>query len=148
MRPAIVRSVVVLPTELGPNNTKKRPSATLKDRFSRARTRPYDLLTFVKRSADVSNGPIATSQTTAAAKDARTHHRSQSAIDAAARKLRARSAHRLSHVHLAQGPSGTGTNPLAALEHRFGASEPRDLFSSVHRDIRRHRGRLNRTLTA
>ena len=59
----MVRSVVVLPTELGPNNTKKRPSATLKDRFSRARTRPNDLLTFVKRSADFSDCPIAVSQT-------------------------------------------------------------------------------------
>ena len=75
----MVRSVVVLPTELGPNNTKKRPSATLKDRFSRARTRPYDLPTFVKRSADFSNCPIAISRTTAAVKDAcslpaRTHY--------------------------------------------------------------------------
>ena len=48
----MVRSVVVLPTELGPNSTKKRPSATLKDRLSSARTRPYDLHTFVKRSAE------------------------------------------------------------------------------------------------
>ena len=35
-RPAMVRRVVVLPTELGPNSTKNRPSATLKDRFSSA----------------------------------------------------------------------------------------------------------------
>ena len=39
-RPAMVRSVVVLPTELGPNSTKKRPSGTSKERLSSARTLP------------------------------------------------------------------------------------------------------------
>ena len=117
-RPAMVRSVVVLPTELGPNSTKKRPSATLKDRFSSARTRPYDLLTFVKRSADFSDCPIAISQTASAVEDA-------------------------------YSPPARTRRPQDGLDHlRFGASEPHNLFSSVHRNIYRHRGRLNRTLTA
>src|SRR5688572_33300394 len=47
----MARSVVVFPTELGPNNTKKRPSATLNDRFARARADPNDLVTFAKLSA-------------------------------------------------------------------------------------------------
>ena len=39
-RPAIVRSAVVFPTELGPKSTKKRPSATSKERLWSARTFP------------------------------------------------------------------------------------------------------------
>jgi hypothetical protein len=39
-RPAIVRSVVVLPAALGPKMTKKRPSATSRSRPSSAVTRP------------------------------------------------------------------------------------------------------------
>jgi hypothetical protein len=36
--PEIARNVVVLPTALGPNNTKKQPSGTSRLKRSRART--------------------------------------------------------------------------------------------------------------
>jgi hypothetical protein len=36
----MARSVVVLPTELGPNKTKKRPAATLNVKPARARVEP------------------------------------------------------------------------------------------------------------
>src|SRR5258708_36642481 len=50
-RPAIVRSVVVLPTELGPNRAKNEPSATSNDRFRSAFTRPQVFVILERHNA-------------------------------------------------------------------------------------------------
>src|SRR5262245_52482150 len=58
-RPAMVRRVVVLPTELGPNRTKKLPSATSNERLRNAIVWPKALEIPQRRSAGLRPSAIA-----------------------------------------------------------------------------------------
>src|SRR5215470_28912 len=58
-RPAMVRRVVVLPTELGPNRAKKQPSATSNERLRNAVVRPKALEIPERRSAGLRPSAIA-----------------------------------------------------------------------------------------
>src|SRR5215470_5193916 len=60
--PAMVRKVVVFPTELGPNSAKKEPSVTSNERLRKAIAWPKDFEIPERRSAGLRASAIATSR--------------------------------------------------------------------------------------